>query len=70
MEVVCFAALALGMVYVGSADGELTEQFLMTLMEKDEASLKSTHTRFLSLALGLLYLGAIPPCCCCPPLNH
>lgn len=57
MEVVCFAALALGMVFVGSGDGELTEQFLMTLMEKDEASLKSTHTRFLSLALGLLYLG-------------
>jgi len=42
---------------VGTCDSDLTEIFVTTLLERGEAGLKSTFTRFLCLGLGLLYLG-------------
>jgi len=57
MELVGTTALALGMIFVGTADAELTQLFCSTFMERDEAALNVSHSRFLSLALGLLYLG-------------
>lgn len=59
MEVVSVAALALGMIFVGTAHADITGTMLGVLMESDETRLKSTHARFLSLGLGLLYLGTI-----------
>lgn len=57
MEVLGMAALALGMVCVGSCNGDVTGVILQTLMDKNEADLKNTFARFLALGLGLLYLG-------------
>ena len=57
MQLVGAAALALGFIFVGTCHGDLTSLFLQTLMERDESALKSTYTRFIGLALGLLFLG-------------
>lgn len=51
------AALACGMISVGSCNGDVTSTILQTLMEKSEADLKSTYARFLALGLALTYLG-------------
>jgi 26S proteasome regulatory subunit N1 len=57
MEVMGIAALALGMISVGSCNSEVTETLLQTIMERSEADLKDTYSRFLPLGLGLVYLG-------------
>jgi 26S proteasome regulatory subunit N1 len=57
MEVASMAALALGFVYVGSADGEIASTILQTLMEREEAQLTSEWSIFIGLALGLVFLG-------------
>uniref|UniRef100_A0A6B2KY04 26S proteasome non-ATPase regulatory subunit 2 n=1 Tax=Arcella intermedia TaxID=1963864 RepID=A0A6B2KY04_9EUKA len=57
MELLGHVALALGMIKVGTCDPVIAELFLMTLMDRGEAGLKSTFTRYLCLGLGLLYLG-------------
>ena len=52
------ASLALGLVYVGSCNSEITEAISAALLERPVESLdESTHTRFIGLGLGLLYLG-------------
>lgn len=56
-EVMGIAALALGMIAVGSCNSEVTNVLLQTIMERTEADLKDTYTRFLPLGLGLVYLG-------------
>eukprot|EP00005_Dracoamoeba_jomungandri_P005973 CAMPEP_0174261516 /NCGR_PEP_ID=MMETSP0439-20130205/11469_1 /TAXON_ID=0 /ORGANISM="Stereomyxa ramosa, Strain Chinc5" /LENGTH=866 /DNA_ID=CAMNT_0015345999 /DNA_START=24 /DNA_END=2624 /DNA_ORIENTATION=+ len=57
IEVISITALALGMIFVGTANGEISSCILQVYLEKDETSLKNTHTRFLSLGLGLLFLA-------------
>jgi len=57
MEVLGTAALALGMINVGTGNGDITGALLSILMEKDAAALSVTHSRYLALGLGLLYLG-------------
>lgn len=57
MELSCVAALALGMVFVGTCDGDITSTILQTMMEREDAYLKDTWARFMALGLGLLYLG-------------
>jgi 26S proteasome regulatory subunit N1 len=57
MEVMGIAALALGMISVGSCNSEVTETLLQTIMERSESDLKDTYSRFLPLGLGLVYLG-------------
>jgi 26S proteasome regulatory subunit N1 len=49
--------LFIGLIFVGTGNKELTETFVMVLMEQSEAALKSTYARFICLGLGLLYLG-------------
>lgn len=56
-EVMGIAALALGMIAVGSCNSEVTNILLETIMERTEADLKDTYSRFLPLGLGLVYLG-------------
>lgn len=51
------AALSLGLVFVGSCDGEIATTILSWFMEKDEEALKDKWSRYLALGLGLLYLG-------------
>ncbi|GAA5826816.1 hypothetical protein JCM11251_002904 [Rhodosporidiobolus azoricus] len=57
LEIASMSALALGFVFVGSCDGEVTSAVLQTMMEREEAELKEKWGRFLALGLALLYLG-------------
>lgn len=57
MEITSLTALALGLIFVGSCDGDITMSILQTMMERSEDELKEKWNRFLSLSLGLLYLG-------------
>lgn len=56
-EVLGIAALALGMISVGSCNPEVTETLTQTIMERTEAEFRDTFTKFLFLGLGLVYLG-------------
>lgn len=57
MEISSMAALALGFIFVGSANGDVAGTFLQALMERSEAELDEKWARYLGLALALLYLG-------------
>ncbi|KAL1493428.1 hypothetical protein ABEB36_011485 [Hypothenemus hampei] len=58
MEVIAMAALACGMISVGSGNSQVTTTIMQTLMEKSEEDLKKdTYARFLPLGLGLCHLG-------------
>lgn len=57
MELSSFAALALGMIYVGTCDGEITSTILQTMLERTDGQLGETFSRFMSLGLGLIHLG-------------
>lgn len=58
LAVSAFAALALGLIFVGSCRESVAETILQTLLERTDEEL-STHSasRFFSLALGLVFLG-------------
>lgn len=57
MEIAANAALALGMVFVGSANGDIAITIVQSLMERLESTLSDKWARFIALALGLVYLG-------------
>lgn len=60
MEVVGVAALACGLIAVGSCNGEVSSTILQTLMEKCEADvglMKESYAKYLPLGIGLCYLG-------------
>nr|NVI77482.1 regulatory particle non-ATPase 1 [Cucujiformia] len=57
MEVIGMAALACGMIAVGSGNHQVTEAIMQILIEKSENDLKDTYARFLPLGLGLCMLG-------------
>ena len=50
------AALSLGLISVGSCNGDVTSAILQCMIEKSETDLKDTHARFLALGIGLCYL--------------
>lgn len=54
---VSLAALALGLVYVGSCNDEVGTYIVQRLMEASPEDLDNSISRFLCLGLGLLYLG-------------
>lgn len=58
MQVSSMAALALGLIFVGSAQSDVSEAIIQTLLDEDRnQELKSKWTRFMALALALLYFG-------------
>jgi len=57
MEIASLAALALGFVFVGSGNGEIAGSILEVMMEREEKDLNEKWSKFMALALGLLYLG-------------
>lgn len=57
MELLGVHALALGLVAVGSCDPELTDKFVEVFFSGAPQLSTSTYTRFLSVGLGLIYLG-------------
>jgi len=50
-------ALALGFIFVGSANAEIAELILTTLTERTDAALSEKWSRFMALGLALLYVG-------------
>ncbi|CAK9806013.1 26S proteasome non-ATPase regulatory subunit 2 [Anthophora quadrimaculata] len=57
MEVVSLGAIAIGLINVGSADADASSMLLQRLLEFTPAKLSSTYSRFLPLALGMIYMG-------------
>ncbi|AEO66836.1 bd0b05cb-c933-4012-967a-7e9d31197940 [Thermothielavioides terrestris] len=58
MRVSAMAALACGLVFVGSSNSEAGEAIIMTLLDDERKSqLTDKWSRFLALGLGLLYFG-------------
>eukprot|EP00112_Aurelia_sp_Birch-Aquarium-sp1_P012638 Seg2658.4 transcript_id=Seg2658.4/GoldUCD/mRNA.D3Y31 product="26S proteasome non-ATPase regulatory subunit 2" protein_id=Seg2658.4/GoldUCD/D3Y31 len=57
MEVVGVAALACGLISIGTCNGDVTSVILQTMMERSASELKENYARFLALGLGLAYLG-------------
>ncbi|KAF9292487.1 proteasome regulatory particle base subunit [Linnemannia elongata] len=62
MELASFAALALGQIFVGTCDGEITSTILQTMLERADGQLGETFGRFMGLGLGLLHLGTRGQC--------
>ncbi|KAF3421321.1 hypothetical protein E2986_10349 [Frieseomelitta varia] len=56
-EVVSLGAIAIGLINVGSADAEASSTLLQRLLELTPQKLSSTYSRFLPLALGMIYMG-------------
>ena len=57
IELASIAALSAALCYTGTADGELVEIILQSLMLRGELELDSTHGRNMAHALGILFLG-------------
>ncbi|KAL3695426.1 hypothetical protein R1sor_009502 [Riccia sorocarpa] len=57
IDVAGFAAVSLGLIYVGSCSEEVAQSILHALMERSENELGEPMARFLCHGLGLLYLG-------------
>lgn len=58
MQVSAMAALACGLIFVGSSHADVTEAIITTLMDDERQNqLKDKWTRFMALGLGLLYFG-------------
>lgn len=57
MELSSIAALSVGLINVGTCNGDITSTILQTMMERDETALKDTYGRFMGLGLALLFLG-------------
>ena len=58
-QVVGVAALACGLISIGTCNGDVTSVILQTMMERSANELKEHYARFLALGLGLAYLGEI-----------
>uniref|UniRef100_A0A2P2I8Z8 26S proteasome non-ATPase regulatory subunit 2 n=1 Tax=Hirondellea gigas TaxID=1518452 RepID=A0A2P2I8Z8_9CRUS len=57
IELSSFAALSLGLVFVGSCNDEVCGSIIQALMDRTDTDLNDSSARFLSLGLAMLYLG-------------
>ena len=58
MQLSAMAALSLGLIFVGSAHGEVSETIVQTFLEDDRMKQsKDKWTRFMALGLALLFFG-------------
>ena len=58
MHTSALAALSLGMIFIGSAQSDVSEAIVQTFLDEDRMSqLKDKWTRFMALGLALLYFG-------------
>ena len=57
IEVVGFAALALGFVYLASCNEDCVSACLNALMSRADSQLQAPQAMFVCLGLGLLFLG-------------
>ncbi|SCU88043.1 LADA_0E07822g1_1 [Lachancea dasiensis] len=57
IETSAMASMALAHAFVGTCNGDITTAIVDNLLERTATELKTEWTRFLTLALGILYLG-------------
>ena len=57
LESSALAALALGLVFVGTCNDDVVQAILQTLTERSETELGSCYARFFALGIGLVFLG-------------
>ncbi|XP_028044916.1 26S proteasome non-ATPase regulatory subunit 2 [Monomorium pharaonis] len=57
IQVLSLIAISLGLVNVGSGDSDVSSAILLKLLGLSMKELVITHSRFLSLALGMIYMG-------------
>jgi 26S proteasome regulatory subunit N1 len=58
MQISAMAALSLGLIFVGSSNGDINAAIVETLMDENRAGqLKDKWTRFMALGLALLFFG-------------
>lgn len=57
LDVIAFTAISLGLICVGYCDDRISKAIIFALMHRSESEMKEPLTRFLTLGLGLLYLG-------------
>ena len=58
MQLSAMAALSLGIVFIGSSDGGISETIIQTMFDEDRKNeSKSKWARFMALGLALLYFG-------------
>jgi len=62
VESSAFAALSLGLIFVGKCNEDVGNAIYQTLIERPENQLNMTVTRFFGVALGLLFLGKQEKC--------
>eukprot|EP00124_Ichthyophonus_hoferi_P001063 Ihof_evm3s49 gene=Ihof_evmTU3s49 len=57
VEVLGVTAVALGLVCVGTAKGDVAQSLLACMMERTEAQLTETHIMYLGLGLAMIFMG-------------
>lgn len=57
IETSAMASLALAHAFVGTCNGDITAAIVDNLLERTASELKTEWTRFITLALGILYMG-------------
>ena len=62
LEESAFAALSLGLTYVGQCNEEVAGAIIQTLMERDENQLNSPSAKYFGIGLALLYMGQQNKC--------
>lgn len=57
IETSAIASLALAHIFVGTCNGDITASIMDNFLERSGSDLKTEWVRFLTLALGILYMG-------------
>ncbi|QLQ81013.1 hypothetical protein HG537_0E03680 [Torulaspora globosa] len=57
LETSAIASLALAHIFVGTCNGDITASIMDNFLERSSGDLKAEWVRFLTLALGILYMG-------------
>ncbi|CAM6000713.1 unnamed protein product [Sphagnum balticum] len=57
-----FAALALGLSFVGQCNDEIAGAILQTVMERSESQLNEQPAKYFGVGLALLYMGQQNKC--------
>ena len=57
-----YAALSLGLSFVGQCNGDVAEAIVQTLMEREEAQLNDHFAKYFGVGLALLFMGQQDKC--------
>jgi 26S proteasome regulatory subunit N1 len=58
IEILAFASLAIGQINVGTCDGDISSTIIQVLTDQSSKLKNTTLYRFISLGMGLLFLGS------------